>query len=275
MRRIIPALRALFALALLILVGEILIKRILAPAMGLTTIPDFTRWPEMIYLAVLLPLVMVGITLLLFRVMDRRPLSAFGFGMDRRAGSVTLWGMLLMILGFGLFIGITEYTGTAHYAFPRSVSWRFVLTAAVAYIGTGIWEEFFFRGYVYNTLTDYGKPAAYVVSILVFSFIHFTEESLILSRVLDLLLVSFMLTYVYDRTGSIWPGVILHGAWDLIYMLLLGGLPQTSLLMVFGDINMPGRWFSIALNAALIVVIWLICRGKNTRRRTRVIRNWV
>jgi len=277
MRRILPALRAILAMALLMLAAEVLFRRVLAPAMGVTIVntPDFTQWPEMLYLGALLPIVMGGLALLLFRFLDGRRLSQFGFSMDRRAAAVTLWGLLLMLLGFGLLIAVTQLTGTARYAWARSVSGRFVLAAVVTYIGTGVWEEFFFRGYLYNTLTDYGKPAAYIVSILVFSFIHFTEESLVLTRVLDLLLVSFMLTYVYDRTGSIWPGVILHGAWDLLNMLLVGNLSRTSLLLAYGELNIPDRILSIALNTALIVLVWLICRGKPARRRTTVIRNWV
>jgi|GEM_PF-6878166 len=273
----IPALRALLALAVLILVGEILFRGVLAPALGITIVntPDFTQWPEMLYLGALLPVVMAGISLLLFRFLDRRPLSEFGLKMNKGSLKVALWGMALMILGFVLFIGITQYLGIGRYTLARATAGRFVLTAVVTYIGVGVWEEFFFRGYLYNTLTDYGKPAAYIVSILVFAFIHFSEESLELSRVLDLLLVSFMLTYVYDRTGSIWPGVILHGAWDLFNMLLIGNLPRTSLLLAFGDLNMPDRWLSIALNAALIVLTWIICRGKRTRRRTKVIRNFM
>jgi membrane protease YdiL (CAAX protease family) len=277
MRRIIPALRALVAFALVILVGELIFRHILVPAMGLTLTgtPDFSQWPGMLYLGLLLPLVMVVITLLLYRFLDGRRLSGFGFGMDRRARGVTFWGLGLMLFGFGLLIGVTSLTGVAQWKFASAISWRFVLSAIVAYLGTGVWEEFYFRGYMYRTLTDYGKPAAYIVSILIFSFIHFTEETIEVTRVVDLLLVSFMLTYVYDKTGSIWPGVILHGAWDLINSLFVGNLSRTSLLAVTGPVGMPDRYLSIALNAALIVLTLIICRRHPSRGGPRVIRHFV
>lgn len=47
---------------------------------------------------------------------------------------------------------------------------------------------------------------------------------------------------------------------------------STSLLPAFGELAVPDRWLSIGVNAALILLVLLLCRGEKTRRRTTVIR---
>ncbi len=262
--KVVPALRALLAMALIVVVGEALFRRLLVPALGvtLTNTPDFSQWPGLFLLGLLLPLVTVTLSLALFTLLDRRPLSEFGLGMDRRARRVGWGGLGIMLAGFGLFIAVTRLSGRAEWALTDGLSWTAVLTVVTLYVGTGIWEEFFFRGYLYTTLTDYSRSAAYVVSILFFALLHFTEEALEPSRLAALLLTSFLYTYAYDRTGSIWPGVILHGGWDLINALVVGNQPGTSLLSVSGAVSGPDRAFSILLDVALIGLVWVACRTR-------------
>ncbi|HSR03143.1 MAG TPA: CPBP family intramembrane glutamic endopeptidase [Proteiniclasticum sp.] len=265
MKRLFPALRALLAMALVIAVGEVIFRRFLVPALGvsLTDTPDFTQWPGMLILGFLLPVVMVTVALLLYRFVDRRKWSDFGFDMSDRARVVAFGGLALMLISFGFFIAFTQMAESIEWRITSGVSWIFVLSAAVTYIGTGVWEEFFFRGYLYRTLTDYGKPAAYIVSILLFSLIHFTEESLELSRLLNLLLTSFFLTYVYDRTRSIWPGVLLHGSWNFFNFLVVSNQSGVSVLQVTGPISLYNRWFSTILHLVLIFLVWIIYRNRS------------
>ena len=255
---LIPALRALLAITLVILLAEVVFRRYLVPILGvrLTDTPDFRQWPEMLYLGVLFPVVMASLALFLHRFLDRRPWQEFGLGIDRRARRVTVAGAALMSAGYGAFIGITGLADLLRWSIAPSVTWRFLLTASATYLGTGLWEEFFFRGYLYRTLKAYGKPVAYVVSIALFSLIHFTEEPLILPRVLNLLLVSFFLTYIYDRSNSIWPGVILHGGWNLLSFLTVSNQLRVTPLSVQGPAGGAIRWFSTVLHLLLTALVW-------------------
>jgi len=265
MKRLFPVLRALLAMALVIFVGEVIFRRILVPVIGvsLTDTPDFTQWPGMLILGFLLPVVMVTVALLLYRFVDHRKWSDFGFDMGYTAKVVAFGGLVLMLISFGFFITFTQMAESIEWRITSGVSLIFVLSAAVTYIGTGIWEEFFFRGYLYKTLTDYGKPAAYIVSILLFSLIHFTEESLELSRLLNLLVTSFFLTYVYDRTRSIWPGVLLHGGWNFFNFLVVSNQSGVTFFQVTGPISLYNRWFSTILNLVLILLVWVISRNRS------------
>lgn len=75
-----------------------------------------------------------------------------------------------------------------------------------------LFEEFFFRGFVFASLrTRLGFAAAGVVSSIAFSAIHLDPGSL-----LPLMGLGVVLAYAYEKTGSIWPAVAIHGLWNAV-----------------------------------------------------------
>lgn len=67
-------------------------------------------------------------------------------------------------------------------------------------------EETFFRGFVYNGLRGrVGARYAMLISALVFAALHFS-----LDRLLPIVFLGLILAWLYERTGSLVPGVILH-----------------------------------------------------------------
>lgn len=257
-----PAAKVFLALGVVIFFAEIVFRRWLGPALGVSVqdTGDFTQWPEMLILGVLFPLCMVLAALVMYRVFDRRSLAGFGFSLDRRAGAITLAGLLLMIGGFGILLVLIRQFGIAQWRVSPRIQWRFVVAAAATYIGTGVWEEVYFRGYVFKTLTAYGKVPAYIISIAVFVLIHFAEEAFVLSRILNLVLVSFFLTFVFDKTRSLWPGMILHGCWNLMYFLVIANQCRVSFLIVSGDVLGASRFLSTVLHVVLLFVVWVMYR---------------
>lgn len=262
---LVPAIRAILALGLVLFLGEVVFRRNLVPLLGirLTDTPDFRQWPGILYLGILFPATMTTLALLLTRFLDRRSVKEIGLSMDPLVRRVSIVGTALMAGGFIAFVGITALTGILKWRISSSVAWRFFFAAAVTYLGTGLWEEFFFRGYLYRTLKAYGKPVAYIVSITLFSAIHFTEETLLLPRLFNLLLVSFFLTLIYDRSGSIWPGVILHGSWNLLGFLTVSNQFRVALFFVQGPAGEALRWYSTLLHLALIALVLLTFYGRS------------
>jgi len=260
----VPALRALLALGLVLFFGEVVFRRWLGPVFGINiqNMADFTLWPQMLVFGFLFPFCMVLVALGLYLFLDRRKWKDFGFSLDHRGRFVTLEGFLLMLVAFGAFVALTRLSGTAVWKLAPRITGRFVLSASVTYIGTGVWEEVYFRGYFFRTLKDYGRPAAYLASITVFVLIHFTEEAFLFSRIFNLALVSFFLTYVFDKTGSLWPGIVLHGGWNLINFLLVANQYSVSLMAVSGDIGEANRWLSNILHGVLLLFVWWIYRRR-------------
>ena len=77
-------------------------------------------------------------------------------------------------------------------------------------------EETLFRGVVFGSLRGKNRVLAYVVSIALFSFAHVWQAAVVSMSLAPLIYairyvpVSFVLTWSYDRTGSIWVPIIFH-----------------------------------------------------------------
>lgn len=79
-------------------------------------------------------------------------------------------------------------------------------------------EETLFRGVVFGTLREKNRFLAYAVSILLFSLYHVWQYALafqdasLLIYMIQYVPVSFVLAWLYDRSGSIWLPIIFHMA---------------------------------------------------------------
>ena len=80
--------------------------------------------------------------------------------------------------------------------------WFFLVGVVVA----PVVEEIFFRGFLFQGFRQkYGWAAAVFLSSAIFGAAHFDLASLFPTFVLGV-----VLAYVYHRSNSVWPGIILH-----------------------------------------------------------------
>ncbi len=95
----------------------------------------------------------------------------------------------------------------------------FVLLALIVLVSviTPIVEEMFFRGVLYrwlrNRLSFWGAAA---ISSVVFGLFHFNPIVFIAAAI-----VGFPLAWLYERTGSLWPSIILHAVTNFFAQGLL------------------------------------------------------
>lgn len=69
-------------------------------------------------------------------------------------------------------------------------------------------EEVFFRGFVFGGLCGrYGWRRAALISAALFAVIHFTPTA-----ILPIFLLGYIFAYLYRRSGSLWPGILMHMA---------------------------------------------------------------
>jgi len=81
-----------------------------------------------------------------------------------------------------------------------------VLIIAVAPVA----EEVFFRGFMYGGLRSRLPVwAAALISSGIFGLLHYTDPDSI-AVVPQLALLGVLLAWLYERTGSLWPPIILH-----------------------------------------------------------------
>ncbi|MDA8222310.1 type II CAAX endopeptidase family protein [Desulfosporosinus sp.] len=155
----------------------------------------------------------------------RRPFSDLGFVKTSR-------GFLLLgfIAGVLLFVGVgllgnflTKLFGTpAPQSFAIAVkganyTWEFILLTFLGGVVAPIKEEMFFRGLIYPPLRQVlGRGKGILLTGLFFASLH-----LEIIRFLPLFIGGVVLTWLYERSSSIWPAIVAHGTWNILMALAL------------------------------------------------------
>jgi membrane protease YdiL (CAAX protease family) len=142
--------------------------------------------------------------------------------LDRRMSQGAVGGLIIFVLSVVIAwamqrLGV-EQTQVAQFrgiqgVGPAQFLGLWLLFAVVA----PICEEAFFRGYVFGALRGrYGRPVAYVGSALLFALVHLN-----LPAILPILVMALALAFLYDRTGSIVPGIVAHGLNNAVALVLV------------------------------------------------------
>ncbi len=133
-------------------------------------------------------------------------------------------------------------------------------------ITPAICEEVLFRGFVLSSLHRYSTTWAILLSALLFGLMHvLTSNVLALERFLPTTFMGLLLAWIALRTGSLWPGVLLH---SLHNGLLLSAshfeekLKQWHVLVEEGE-HLPTVWLlcGAAALASGLLLFWLSTRG--------------
>ena len=107
--------------------------------------------------------------------------------------------------------------GTGEAVGPElSDSEIYKITALTAFLGPVI-EEVLFRGCVFGWMRDKNRLAAYVCSVGLYVLAHVWQyaiqsgmDSSTLLYAISYLPGAFVLAWCYDRTGSIWTGILFN-----------------------------------------------------------------
>lgn len=95
----------------------------------------------------------------------------------------------------------------------------------ISTIGIGIWEEFYFRGLIYNTLVknSFGFHISALVSSILFSVIHWSSFDMSETSwvwYIGIVFIGYILVFIYTITKSIWSVVSFHFIWNFMARLL-------------------------------------------------------
>ncbi|SPF47909.1 CAAX amino terminal protease family protein [Candidatus Desulfosporosinus infrequens] len=155
----------------------------------------------------------------------RRSFSDLGFikPLKRYVGLGFVVGVLLFV-GIGLLGNVlAQLFGTpAPQSFAVAVKevnykWEFVLLTVLGGVIAPIKEEMLFRGLIYPPLRQsLGRGKGMLVTGLFFATLH-----LDIVRFLPLFVGGLVLTWLYERSSSIWPAIIAHGTWNSLMAIAL------------------------------------------------------
>ena len=100
---------------------------------------------------------------------------------------------------------------------PMSVP-GFLLVLATGAVAVPIAEELLFRGVLYGWLrARWGAVRGGMLSALVFALVHPPSAG----GTLQIFLVGLVLAWLYERSGSLWPSIVLHGCNNGVGLALL------------------------------------------------------
>ena len=190
--------------------------------------------------------VCIGLIAVMVRFLRRSGLTG-AFGLCRGTGTPGdyLWFLpILLLLSVNLWNGIRLDT-----PLPETV--LFVLSMFCV----GFLEEILFRGFLFRALLRDNVKTAILISSLTFGIGHLVNllsGSPILATLLQIAYASaigFLFTVIFYRSGSLWPCILAHGAFNALSMF---GRPYASAVAEIGA--------SLALCVLSLSYAWWILR---------------
>lgn len=141
--------------------------------------------------------------------------------------------------------------------------WVVLLSLAIA---PGIFEELCFRGYLFSACQRMVSPAkSIMLTSVVFGLFHvLTGNVLLVERFVPTTLIGLVLGWIAYRSGSVWPGVVLH----IVHNALLNSLARFKDQLAFlGAVedevgHLPPSWLAAGtiLVLAGMGLFWIATR---------------
>jgi sodium transport system permease protein len=134
--------------------------------------------------------------------------------------------------------------------------------AAIAF-APAVFEEFCFRGFMFGAFRARMRPwVAVLLTGLVFGLFHLvTSDALAVERLLPSTALGCVLGWVCWRTGSLFPGIVLHAAHNGFLALVIYYLPELKQRGwgIEEQSHLPATWLAAAGIGCFVgaAIIWL------------------
>ncbi len=135
---------------------------------------------------------------------------------------IVLWTLILIVLSLATLYLTSLLGNTVDNSKTESLKQNVTLfTIIIGVVSAGIvspfYEEIFYRGFIYRWLrTRISMRGAIVISALIFTLAHFPTMNAMPVNFIS----GIVFAWAYERTGSVVPGMIVHGVFNTIAVLL-------------------------------------------------------
>jgi CAAX protease family protein len=208
-------------------------------------------------------------------LLERRPLRAYGLGVEGAFGKRFWEGALWGFAGLTALLVVMRLSGVFWFG-PMNFNLRSTLMFAalwgIGFLLVGFFEEYAFRGYLQYTLTSgLGFWPATVLTSLLFFQAHRGNPGENWAGLVDVFLAGIVFSVMLWRTGNLWFGVGFHLAWDWAQSFFYG-VPDSGLItkghlfegqshgpvwLSGGTVGPEGSIFSALIEVVLIgLVLW-------------------
>lgn len=179
---------------------------------GETIFPAELAWGKTQFIVYILTMTLTVLFTLLYRRArgGRGPLARFS---PRGLNPILiLWGVVLLVATVVVTEPLVNFFRFLPMPDLTPGGWT-VLTAVAA---APLFEEFLCRGVVLESLRSrYGVVAAWLVSSIFFAVIHLHP-----ALVVNAFIIGLILAYIYIRSSSLFPGIILHAFNNALALVL-------------------------------------------------------
>ena len=159
-------------------------------------------------------------------VVDRRPMGALGFAVDRETGRDSAVGFGVGGIMLGAAVLLLAMAGMARWVADTGSGWEYVaaLAQALAFFAVAAAaEEAAFRGYAFQALVQgVGAWPAAVATSALFAYAHGNNPDVTPVALANIFLAGVMLAVAYLRTRSLWFATGVHVGWNWTMQSLLG-----------------------------------------------------
>ena len=135
---------------------------------------------------------------------------------------IAVWTIILIVVSIVLVIGMSFIgVGTENSKTESLQSQMTLLNFTIGFVSAAIispiYEEIFYRGFLYRFFSSrYGVLSGMLISSLIFTVVHIpTYNTLPVNFVSGLIF-----SWVYQKTGSIIPSILIHGIFNGIAVIL-------------------------------------------------------
>jgi len=211
--------------------------------------------------------------------LERRPFDDYGMPLAQAFGKKFWIGAVWGVGGMSAMIFLIHALGGYSLGaidLPRAALVRYALEWAVVFLLVGVYEEFFFRGYLLFTLSSGMRfwPAAVLLSFL-FGAVHLRNPGEGPVGALSVFVIGMFFCFTLRRTGTLWFAIGFHAAWDYcetyIYSVPDSGIVMPGHLLsssfhgpawlTGGTVGPEGSIFDFVILAILFVIFDRIYRG--------------
>jgi sodium transport system permease protein len=254
-------------------------------ASSLTRSEDIAMRNRLILCGLITAIVFGGIPLIVAMFNRIRLSSGMGLRVPGMVGllAAALLGLVLWPVAHEVFL-VNQWLGMAEFSDQQLASvrdlleqWRglsFVLIAVTLAVAPGVFEELFFRGFLFSSLrTTLSAGTTIVVTALLFGVFHVVTASVLApERFLPSVLLGLVLGWVRLRTGSVVPCMVLHTVHNGLLLSITYWQDQISRLG-FGveeQTHLPLIWLVLAGLGILVAVFMLIAATRKERLQPAV-----
>jgi membrane protease YdiL (CAAX protease family) len=169
--------------------------------------------------------IVIVITVLLRHCVDKRTWAGMALPTPSRKalynlGSGFALGSVMILIVFGIEYAAGWIVG---YEFNGGIPFLGLLGGFVASMVTGITEELMMRGYIFQNINEkYSLWVTVLISGILFGTLHYNRPGFDVGFVVDAVIITLLLIVTRLISGTIWPAIGWHAAWDWWQSNVLG-----------------------------------------------------